>query len=89
MPSRKAPEPEYLVLCSSDVDWRSQAETVASFGRPMMVWGAADEDLNFVEALTTKHRLKSVIDRENRKYLLWKSKPLPTPEWSGQSDSIL
>jgi hypothetical protein len=52
--SARTPEPEYLVICSEDVDWQTQVERVASFGRPMLLWGKTDADLAFVRDLMSK-----------------------------------
>ena len=79
MPSRRAPEPDYVVLCSETVDWQRDAEAVAACGFPMLVHGITDRDLDFVRQLVKKHRLKSSINVATHEYLVWKPQPLPVP----------
>ena len=73
MPSRKAPEPDYVVLCSEAVDWQRDAETVAERGFPMLVHGITDRDLDFVRQLVRKHHLKSSLNLTTHEYLVWKT----------------
>lgn len=73
MPSRKAPEPDYVVLCSEAVDWQGDAEMVAAAGFPMLVHGVTRRDLEFVRGLAKKHQLKSSMNLAKKQYLLWKT----------------
>jgi len=81
MPSRNAPEPEYVVLCADSVDWHDDAELIAASGHPMLLHGSSDRDFDFAQDLMTKHKLKSSIDLPNKKFLLWKTKPAALPSW--------
>ena len=81
MPSRRAPEPEYVVLCSETVDWHSDAELLAACGRPMLLHGSTRRDLEFVRSLMKKHHLSSTLDLPRQRYLVWKTDPLPPPQF--------
>jgi hypothetical protein len=81
MASRKAPEPDYVVLCSETVDWQRDAETVAACGYSMLVHGITNRDLDFVRQLVKKHHLQSAIDIRKHKYLVWKANPAPPPTY--------
>ena len=67
------PEPEFVVLCSTNQEWRTQAELIAQRGRPMLMVGPCDEDIHFLEQLAAKYGLTEHADRERRRYLFWKA----------------
>lgn len=78
--SKAHPEPEFVVLCSSTQEWRTQAELIAQRGRPMLLVGPCDGDLQFLEKLAVKYGLSEHADRERGRYLFWKpAAPINTP----------
>ena len=79
------PEPEFVVLCSSTQEWRTQAELIAQRGRPMLLIGPCDGDLEFLEQLAAKYGLSEHADRERSRYLFWK--PAATLNADGQSEN--
>jgi hypothetical protein len=81
VPSRKAPEPEYVVLCSDSIEWRREADLIAATGHPMLLHCSSDRDADFAQQLRTKYTLKSSIDAGAKKFLLWKTRPTPLPDW--------
>jgi hypothetical protein len=66
------PEPEFVVLCSVTQEWRTQAELIAQRGRPMLLVGPCDGDLQFLEQLAAKYGLAEHADRERGRYLFWR-----------------
>jgi hypothetical protein len=66
------PDPEFVVLCSTNQEWRTQAELIAQRGRPMLMIGPCDSDLHFLEELAAKYGLIEHADHERRRYLFWK-----------------
>jgi hypothetical protein len=66
------PEPEFVVLCSVNQEWRTQAELIAQRGRPMLLVGPCDGDVEFLEELALKYGLEEYADRERGRYLFWK-----------------
>jgi hypothetical protein len=66
------PEPEFVVLCSPNQEWRTQAELIAQRGRPMLLVGPCHGDLEFLEELARKYGLTEEADRERGRYLFWK-----------------
>lgn len=66
------PEPEFVVLCSANQEWRTQAELIAQKGRPMLMVGPCDADIAFLEELARKYGLTEQADRERGRYLFWK-----------------
>ena len=69
---KQHPEPEFVVLCSTNQEWRTQAELIAQRGRPMLMVGPCDADLHFLEQLAAKYGLAEHVDREKKRYLFWK-----------------
>lgn len=69
---KSRPEPEFVVLCSANQEWRTQAELIAQRGRPMLMVGPCDADLAFLEELARKYGLTEDADRERGRYLFWK-----------------
>jgi hypothetical protein len=69
---RSHPEPEFVVLCSANQEWRTQAELIAQRGRPMLMVGPCDSDIAFLEELARKYGLTEQADREKGRYLFWK-----------------
>ena len=66
------PEPEFVVLCSASQEWRTQAELIAQRGRPMLLIGPCDSDVQFLEALAAQYGLAEHADRERGRYLFWR-----------------
>lgn len=65
----QSPTPDYIVLCSDSVDWKTHAELVASLGKSILLIGACDEA--FIAALQKKHNLSCEIEPASNKILLW------------------
>ena len=72
MKGKSHPEPEFVVLCSANQEWRTQAELIAQRGRPMLLVGPCDGDVQFLEELAKKYGLEEKADRERGRYLFWK-----------------
>lgn len=70
--TREHPEPEFVVVCSANQEWRTQAEIVAQRGRPMLMVGPCHDDLEFLEQLAEKYGLSEHADRARGRYLFWK-----------------
>jgi hypothetical protein len=70
--NRAHPEPEFVVLCSSTQEWRTQAELIAQRGRPMLLVGPCHDDLHFLEQLAVQYGLFEHADRARERYLFWK-----------------
>lgn len=66
------PEPEFVVVCSVNQEWRMQTELIAQKGRPMLLVGPCDGDVEFLEELARKYGLAEQADRERGRYLFWK-----------------
>lgn len=65
------PLPKYVVFCASNVDWKSQLETVAAHGEPTMLVGANMSDEKFIDDWKVRFGFVSRL-QENGKLLLWK-----------------
>jgi hypothetical protein len=73
MKSSKAyPEPEFVILCSANQEWKTQAELIAQRGRPMLLVGPCDSDRLFLEGLAVKYGLTEDADRVRSRYLFWR-----------------
>lgn len=66
---QQPPVPDYVVLCSDAMDWKAQAEMLASRGKTMLLIGACDDE--FVATLRAKHNLSCHIHDSDNKMLLW------------------
>jgi hypothetical protein len=72
MKGNQRPEPEFVILCSARQEWRTQAELIAQKGRPMLLVGPCDADLQFLEDLAARYGLTEHADREKGRYLFWR-----------------
>jgi hypothetical protein len=66
------PDPEFVILCSTAQEWRTQAELIAQRGRPMLLVGPCDSDRLFLEQLAEKYELSEHADRVRNRYLFWR-----------------
>ena len=66
---RKTPVPDYIVLCSDSMEWKTHAEVVASLGKSVLLIGASDDQ--FIERLRAKYNLSCEAQPEKGKVLLW------------------
>lgn len=69
---QKTPVPDYIVLCSDSMEWKTHAELVASLGRSVLLIGACDAE--FIERLRAKYNLSCEAQGENGDVLLWDPK---------------
>ena len=68
--ARIPPRPDYVVICSSDDEWKQNAELVVSRGLSLLLIGANTRD-PFLEELKVKHGLLS-RDEKRDQIMLWK-----------------
>jgi hypothetical protein len=66
------PAPEFVVLCSSNEEWRTHAEVIAKRGRPMLLVTPTAADMEFLEGLAQAHSLSKYIDPSGERLYFWR-----------------
>lgn len=85
------PEPEYVVICSSTLEWKRQARLVAAFAKSVLLVGA--DDVEFAKELAERFQLQIRIDEIRKTTLLWDpmsfSAPKPKPRAESSPAAVI
>lgn len=67
--AEEPPEPEFVVICSSALEWKEQARKVAAFAKSVLLVGTNDR--RFIEELSERFQMQFRIDELRGTAMVW------------------